>query len=351
MQWVLPILAIIETVLLATLVTFLIRKRNSSMIGWLVNLNLLFLLALLLETIVLTNNVLMGTIVGILIFVLSTVIFIGLALSFIFLFANAVIVWRREGYSLASSLTLIAGLGVIAADVLFFFDPIKAPAPIKSFANVLLSAIILYILLTVWNTLSSMFVYQWYFPRRNKDYIIVLGAGLVDGYKVGRLLGNRINTAIDFYKRQIAETKQHPKFIFSGGQGGDEKLPEAVAMQKYAVQHGVPTQDTLIEDKSVNTFQNMKFSKQLIERDGGNEQRKVVFVTNNFHTMRAGVLADRVGLKANGIGAPTPFYYLPNAVIREYLALFVMHKRFHIVMFSLIFLVAVLDGLMVGQGF
>lgn len=344
MNWVPYFLALIQVVLLVTLGVYLIRKRNSSFIGWLVNLNLLFFLALLLETIVLTNSVLIGTIVGVLIVILAIIIFVGLSLSFIFLFANAIVVWRREGHSLASSLTLITGVGVILVDVLFFFDPIKAPEPIKVFINVLLSTIIFYILLTVWNTLTSMFIYRWYFPKKNKDYIIVLGAGLVDGYKVGRLLGNRINTAISFYSQQIFETQKHPKLIFSGGQGGDEKLPEAEAMQKYAIQHGASAQDTLIENKSVNTFQNMKFSKQLIKSDGGNDQSKVVFVTNNFHTMRAGILADRVGLKAYGIGVPTPFYYLPNAVIREYLALFVMHKRFHIIMFILIFLIAVLNG-------
>lgn len=75
--------------------------------------------------------------------------------------------------------------------------------------------LILYVLLTVWTTLSSMLIYQLYLPRNNKDFIIVLGAGLVDGHKVGRLLGSRINRGIAFYNHQIHKANKHAKLIFS----------------------------------------------------------------------------------------------------------------------------------------
>ncbi len=118
-----------------------------------------------------------------------------------------------------------------------------------------LTLLIGYVLLTVWNTITSILLYRLYFPKKDKDYIIVLGAGLIDGYKVGRLLGNRIDKAIQFYQQEIKETGKHPKLVFSGGQGGDELLPEGEAMQKYALDHGIPESDTLIEAKSVNTLQ------------------------------------------------------------------------------------------------
>ncbi|XHB95121.1 YdcF family protein [Lactococcus garvieae] len=55
--------------------------------------------------------------------------------------------------------------------------------------------------------------------------------------------------------------------IFSGGQGSDEQLAEALAMQKYAVEElGFPKERTLVEDQSKTTFENLKFSSQLIEK-------------------------------------------------------------------------------------
>ncbi|GHP13886.1 membrane protein [Lentilactobacillus fungorum] len=336
---------IILVLLGGTLCTYLIRNRNSSLLGWLVNLSLITLLILLVQLISIYNNVTLGIIVGVIIAAVGLIIFLGLTLSFIFLFANALIVWQRENHSLSSSLTLIAGIGVILVDIFVFFNPFRTPTPLQTFIIAFLTMVIVYVLLTVWNTITSMIVYHWYFPKKDKDYIIVLGSGLVDGYKVGRLLGNRINKAIDFYHEQLQSTHKRAKLLFSGGQGSDEKLPEGVAMQKYAIEHGIPKADTLVEAQSVNTDQNMRFSEKVIENDGGSKDSKKIFVTNNFHTLRAGILAHKQKIQAYGLGAKTPFYYLPNAVIREYLALFVMHKRFHITMLILMFALSVILGI------
>lgn len=326
---------IIFLILAGTLCTYLVRNRNSSMLGWLANFSLLALLVLFVQLISVFNNQTLGIILGLLIALVGAVVFVGLTLSFVFLFWNAIIVWKREGHSLSSSLTLIVGIGVVLADILIFFNPIHAPEPIQLGVMSFLTYVIFYVLLTVWNTITSMLLYHWYFPKKDKDYIIVLGSGLIDGYKVGRLLGNRINTAIDFYHKQLQTTHKRAKLIFSGGQGADEKLPEGKAMQKYAIDHGVPEADTLVEDRSVNTKQNMQFSEQVIKNDGGSDASKKIFVTNNYHTLRTGILAHQLKIVAYGLGAPTPFYFLPNAVIREYLALFVMHKKFHLTVFIL----------------
>ncbi|WP_369406523.1 ElyC/SanA/YdcF family protein [Lentilactobacillus kisonensis] len=49
----------------------------------------------------------------------------------------------------------------------------------------------------------------------------------------------------------------------------------------------------MVEDRSVNTNQNMQFSAQVIQQDGGSKQSKKIFVTNNYHTLRAGILAHK----------------------------------------------------------
>ncbi|SII38806.1 Uncharacterised protein [Mycobacteroides abscessus subsp. abscessus] len=53
------------------------------------------------------------------------------------------------------------------------------------------------------------------------------------------------------------------------------------------------------------------------------------------------------GIAANGVGGATSFYFLPNAVIREYLALVVLYKRRHAVAFGLIVLIAIAEFLRV----
>lgn len=62
-------------------------------------------------------------------------------------------------------------------------------------------------------------------------------------------LQSRIHKAIDFYWKQAA-VNTPPTIIFSGGQGPDEGLPEAEAMQKYAVEKGIPLEHT-VQEKSL----------------------------------------------------------------------------------------------------
>ncbi|QGV25761.1 YdcF family protein [Lentilactobacillus kefiri] len=349
-MWMLSVTGIVFAILTIFLGTYLIKNRNSTVIGWLTNLDLLALLVLLTQSFELIGQKYYALVLAVALIVVGLAVILGLILSFVFLFVNAIVVWRKEEYSLSGSLTLIAGVGVVLVDILIFFNPINAPAPIQTFIMTFLTMLILYILLTVWNTISSMLLYQLYFPRNNKDYIIILGAGLIDGHKVGRLLGGRINKGIEFYNHQIHKANKHAKIILSGGQGGDEKVPESVAMRDYALEHGARRADMMVETKSINTYQNMQFSKKIIEGDANSSQVRVIFVTSNYHTLRAGILARKVGMNAFGIGSKTPFYYLPNAVIREYLAFVVMHKKFHLMMVGLMLIAALVSGIGVWLG-
>lgn len=57
------------------------------------------------------------------------------------------------------------------------------------------------------------------------------------------------------------------------------------------------------------------------------------FSTNNYHVLRGSLYAQRVKLKAQGVGAPTALYFLPTALIREYIAL-LLHRK--IILFSVL---------------
>src|SRR5699024_1569471 len=133
--------------------------------------------------------------------------------------------------------------------------------------------------------------------------------------------------------------------VFSGGQGADEQLSEAKAMAGYAIAHGWPADLALLEDKSKNTLQNMAFSKEIIATDFGSEQEpRIKFFTNNYHTFRASLYAKMTNLRANGVGSKVRLYFLPNALIREFVAVFLLNKRRHMIVISAIVIITIISA-------
>ncbi|MHC5251364.1 YdcF family protein [Listeria kieliensis] len=184
--------------------------------------------------------------------------------------------------------------------------------------------------------LVSTFIYQYNFPRYHQDFIIVLGSGLI-GDKVPPLLASRLDKAMDFYYKQEKKTGKKASFVVSGGKGADELISEASAMRKYLVSKGIPEAYILMEDKSINTLQNMKFSKE--KMDTIMDSYRSIFVTNNFHLFRASLYARKAGLKSQGIGSKTALYYMPSALIREFIGIVMMYKFVHLFIVGFLFFV------------
>lgn len=44
---------------------------------------------------------------------------------------------------------------------------------------------------------------------------------------------------------------------------------------------------------------------------------KIAFATTNYHVFRSGIWAQLAGLRAEGIGSKTKWWFWPNAFIRE----------------------------------
>ena len=266
-------------------------------------------------------------------------VFILIAISL----ASALVLLRRERWVPANFLSLSVGLGLVLWMVLNALA-MQAPdsvLPVAFYGMLCVDILLFYLLLTFSNFVLSAFLYQLYSPLRRQDYIIVLGCGLLHGSEVSPLLAGRIQRARKVYRRQVKRGQKPPVLVMSGGQGADEALPEAQAMKAYAVRLGVPEQDVLTESASKNTWENMLFSKQLIQSRKPAEKRlRILFSTTNYHVFRAGLYAKQAGLPAQGIGAKTKFYYWYNAVLREYLAVFVMHKKANAVCIAILLLLA-----------
>lgn len=267
----------------------------------------------------------------------------GLFLLIIISLINARKLIKREGRKLTNLLGLFFGIGIfIWVYMNFIILQETGYSPIKTTLFIVINTIGLYILMMVTIFIVSSFIYAVYRPRLRQDYIIVLGAGLIGGRKVSPLLAKRIDRGIGLYKKQCKKKKKPPLFIMSGGRGSDEQVSEAQAMQEYALEQGIPKEHILIEEESKNTYENMKFSKQIITKRDADKKVRVVFATTNYHVFRAGIYAKKAGLKAQGIGSRTPFYFWYNAILREFVAIMAIYKKVQLAIIIFLVIVALL---------
>ena len=147
------------------------------------------------------------------------------------------------------------------------------------------------------------------------ELIIILGARLY-GSVPSPSLAERLETGYDYLI-----THENAIAVVSGGIGKGEDIPEASAMKDYLVAKGIKGERILVEDASTNTFQNIIYSKKLIEEnlpDFDLDHEKIGIVTNDYHVFRGVMMGKRFGLHAEGIPAKTPATTLFKGYVREY---------------------------------
>lgn len=149
---------------------------------------------------------------------------------------------------------------------------------------------------------------------KDVDYEIILGAGL-DGDKPSPILQERLDEG-------LAYLKIHPdtKVIVSGGQGSNELIPESEAMKNFLVSKGITPNRIIEEDKSKSTFQNLEFSKKILDEKHANKD-EVLIVTSDFHLFRAMEIADYLDIKNEGLPSKTPIVLRVQYMVREFPAM------------------------------
>lgn len=248
----------------------------------------------------------------------------------VLLVANGVLMIRREGHGVSNLLSLVLGIAVgvgeLAGIVLVLSDTQGWDGLVVSAYPVLIAVMVS----VCYGSLIfvSFMVYTLFLglipPRRDFDFVIVHGSGLIGG-DVPRLLADRLDKAIKIYEKDSTP----PMIITSGGRGADESRSEASAMAEYLVAHGIPTEKILLEDRSTNTLENLRNSKAIIDAMPG--RHLTALVTSNYHVFRCIRYARDIGLECTGIGARVAPYYWPSALIREFVA--IHRERKHLVLF------------------
>ena len=157
-------------------------------------------------------------------------------------------------------------------------------------------------------------------PERQPDCIIVVGSALYEQNKLTVELKGRLDEAI----LQLERTPDLP-LILCGGVDENRSLPQSIAMKQYLEgqygESGEKAPAMLLEETSINTYENLKFAYELMEKETGKKITSAYVVTNGYHFARVRMLASRVGFEAYPVRAALPLAKYPAYHAREFFAL------------------------------
>ena len=142
----------------------------------------------------------------------------------------------------------------------------------------------------------------------NTSGIILLGAGNIK-------INNIYEPSISAYDR-ILKTAQvynayHQPIIISGGLTEDYNESEAITYAKELYLLGIPKKNITIEDKSKNTYQNAKFTKEII----GSSNNSYCLITDSDHMKRSLMLYNKFDINIIPLASSQPttkISLLPN---------------------------------------
>lgn len=139
------------------------------------------------------------------------------------------------------------------------------------------------------------------------DYAIVLGgfANLESPYDADRLnlnmVANRLSQTVDLYYQGKIK-----RIILSGGNGNiiGNQENEAINAAAYLRRIGIPEEAIIIDKKARNTYENFKYSKELLNNE--DKTAKILVITSAFHLPRSRLIAKKTGILCDFF--PTDFY-------------------------------------------
>lgn len=144
------------------------------------------------------------------------------------------------------------------------------------------------------------------------DYVIVLGARVNDS-GISKSLKKRLDKAIEY-----VEKNPDSILVLSGGQGEDEPISEAEAMEDYLLFNGIRKEQLILEKRSHSTVENIAYSRVAIEEhqvlrkqrqqskalvmkpgdflEVPDKPVKIGILTSDFHVFRAQQIAKKWGI-------------------------------------------------------
>jgi uncharacterized SAM-binding protein YcdF (DUF218 family) len=218
--------------------------------------------------------------------------------------ANAAWLAVTANLTLGTAMVALLGLGCLAAGI--WFARLTRHRVIGAVALLVVVAIVgLSSFLANYGTNDNALY--------DEDAVVVLGAA-VHGRELSNTLVGRLDAALVYHQRNPSAL-----IVVSGGQGLQEEIPEAVAMRQYLLDHGVPDDHLVVEDRSTSTEENFANTRALLGQRLASGYR-IVFITDEFHIYRAERIAASAGFAATHVSSRTPWYFWPANYLRESVA-------------------------------
>lgn len=147
----------------------------------------------------------------------------------------------------------------------------------------------------------------------DRGAIIVLGSS-VRGCVPSPTLAARLDRGAE-----IAMQFPAMNMVVSGGYGHGRSCSEAEVMAAYLMKKGIPANRLIQENASTSTYENLRFSRPLLQQQGLADDAPLIIVSSEFHLERATAIAHRAGFRSIYTAASaTPLYTRFPSWLREY---------------------------------
>ncbi|MDD2688911.1 MAG: ElyC/SanA/YdcF family protein [Candidatus Omnitrophica bacterium] len=154
------------------------------------------------------------------------------------------------------------------------------------------------------------------------DVIVVFGGGVGETGSPGKSTIERARYAVQLYKQNYAEN-----IIFSSGY--TYRYNDAENMKLVALSMGIPDKNIILEQKANSAYENVKFTKEILDRKGWSS---ILLVTSPYNMARVSLVFKKIDGKYRIIHAPVsnPQFYdrkagsrwqQINAILHEYLGI------------------------------
>lgn len=212
-----------------------------------------------------------------------------------------------NNFNIGNVLTVLLGGAFLVYGAFYQRINDTFPAWLKIGCVLLLVLILVFVLFLLIYGLTDTVTYD-------EDAIIVLGAGL-RGDVPSLTLSKRLDAAVAYHRENPAAL-----IVVSGGQGPQETVSEASAMERYLIEKGVPQDRIIKEERSTSTYENFAYSKVLLDEHFKGDYR-VAFITSEYHIYRAGGIAATTGIDTDAhLHSPTRADAILPSTLRESLA-------------------------------
>ncbi len=126
------------------------------------------------------------------------------------------------------------------------------------------------------------------------DAIVVFAGGVGESGKAGQGYEERLNYAIELYRKGYA-----PNIIISSGYS--YVFREAQTMKVLAISLGIPENAITLEENAGNTYENVEFSKKILER---HNWKKAILISSPYNMLRVSLVCKKIAPDIYFIYAP-----------------------------------------------